>query len=90
MIPDYYEFCNSTKIVSGTRAIEHIGYELAALGASQPLVLTSAERRELKVATIVIDALAGDAPGLERALAAAIPNATQVEALLEQRAGFEK
>jgi alcohol dehydrogenase len=58
VIPDYYEFCNSTKIVSGTRAIEHIGYELAALGASRPLVLTNTQLLDLKVATIVIDALA--------------------------------
>jgi alcohol dehydrogenase len=58
MIPAYYEFCNSTKIVSGTGAIEHIGYELAALGASRPLVLTNTQLLELKVATIVLDALA--------------------------------
>ncbi|MDO8879667.1 MAG: iron-containing alcohol dehydrogenase [Coriobacteriia bacterium] len=58
MIPDYYEFCNSTKIVSGTRALEHIGYELAALGASRPLVLTNTQLLELKVATLVLDALA--------------------------------
>jgi len=58
VIPDYYEFCNSTKIVSGTRALEHIGYELAALGASRPLVLTNTQLLELKVATQVLDALA--------------------------------
>ncbi len=57
MIPDYYEFCNSAKIVSGTKAIEHIGYELAALGASRPLVLTNKQLLELKVATVVLDAL---------------------------------
>ncbi|MBN2839834.1 MAG: iron-containing alcohol dehydrogenase [Coriobacteriia bacterium] len=57
MIPDYHEFCNSTKIVSGNKAIEHIGYELAALGASKPLVLTNKQLLELKVATVVLDAL---------------------------------
>ncbi len=57
MIPNYYEFCNSAKIVSGTKAIEHIGYELASLGASKPLVLTNKQLRELKVATVVLDAL---------------------------------
>ncbi len=57
MIPDYYEFCNSAKIVSGSKAIEHIGYELAALGASKPLVLTNKQLLELKVATVVLDAL---------------------------------
>ena len=58
MIPDYYEFCNSTKIVSGSHALEHIGYELAALGAQRPLVLTNKQLLELKVATLVLDALA--------------------------------
>lgn len=57
MIPHYYEFCNSAKIVSGAKAIEHIGYELASLGASRPLVLTNTQLRELKVATVVLDAL---------------------------------
>lgn len=57
MIPDYYEFCNSAKIVSGTKAIEHIGYELASLGAGRPLVLTNKQLRDLKVATVVLDAL---------------------------------
>lgn len=57
MIPDYYEFCNSAKIVSGSHSIEHIGYELAALGASRPLVLTNKQLLELKVATVVLDAL---------------------------------
>jgi len=57
VIPDYYEFCNSAKIVSGHKAIEHIGYELAALGASKPLVLTNKQLLELKVATVVLDAL---------------------------------
>jgi alcohol dehydrogenase len=57
VIPGYYEFCNSAKIVSGTKAIEHIGYELASLGASRPLVLTNKQLRDLKVATVVLDAL---------------------------------
>ena len=57
MIPAYYEFQNSTKILSGSHAIEHIGYELAALGVSRPLVLTNRELLDLKIATIVLDAL---------------------------------
>lgn len=57
MIPRYYEFCNSAKIVSGAKAIEHIGYELAALGASRPLVLTNKQLLELKVTTVVLGAL---------------------------------
>jgi alcohol dehydrogenase len=58
VIPDYYEFCNPVKIVSGSKAIEHIGYELEALGAKRPMVLTNTQLLELKVATIVLDALA--------------------------------
>jgi alcohol dehydrogenase len=57
VIPRYYEFCNSAKIVSGAKAIEHIGYELAALGASRPLVLTNKQLLELKVTTVVLGAL---------------------------------
>jgi len=58
VIPDYYEFCNSAKIVSGTHAIEHLGYELEALGSKRPLVLTNKQLLELKIATVVLDALA--------------------------------
>jgi len=58
VIPDYYEFQNSAKILSGSHAIEHIGFELASLGASRPLVLTNRQLLDLKVATIVLDALA--------------------------------
>jgi alcohol dehydrogenase len=57
VIPEYYEFCNSAKVVSGTHALEHLGYELAALGASKPLVLTNTQLLDLKVATLVLDAL---------------------------------
>ncbi len=58
MIPAYYEFQNSAKILSGSRAIEHIGFELASLGVSRPLVITNRQLLDLKVATIVLDALA--------------------------------
>ncbi|MBC7265596.1 MAG: iron-containing alcohol dehydrogenase [Coriobacteriia bacterium] len=57
MIPDYYEFCNPVKIVSGEHALEHIGYELAALGARRPLVVTNKQLLDLRVATLVLDAL---------------------------------
>lgn len=58
MIPAYYEFQNSAKILSGNRAIEHIGFELASLGASRPLVLTNQQLIDLKIAIVVLDALA--------------------------------
>jgi alcohol dehydrogenase len=58
MIPAYYEFQNSAKILSGNRAIEHIGFELLSLGVARPLVLTNQQLLDLKIATIVLDALA--------------------------------
>lgn len=58
MIPAYYEFQNSAKILSGNRAIEHIGFELLSLGVSRPLVLTNQQLLDLKIATVVLDALA--------------------------------
>jgi len=58
LIPAYYEFQNSAKILSGSRAIEHIGFELLSLGVSRPLLLTNEQLLDLKVATVVIDALA--------------------------------
>ncbi|TDB36830.1 MAG: iron-containing alcohol dehydrogenase [Actinobacteria bacterium] len=57
MIPDYYEFRNSTKILSGTGAIENITFELANMKVSRPLVLTNKQLRSLGVADIVIGAL---------------------------------
>ena len=41
MLPEYYEFCNSVKILSGKLALDHIPYELKNLGAKKPLVLTT-------------------------------------------------
>jgi len=57
MIPAYYEFQNSAKILSGHRAIEHIGFELASLGVSRPLVLTNRQLLDLRIATVVLDSL---------------------------------
>ena len=58
MIPAYYEFQNSAKILSGSRAIEHIGFELQSLSVSRPLLLTNQQLLDLKIATVVLDALA--------------------------------
>jgi Alcohol dehydrogenase, class IV len=41
MIPSYYEFLNSVKIISGNKALENIPAELEDLGASRPIVLTN-------------------------------------------------
>ncbi|PKQ37808.1 MAG: alcohol dehydrogenase [Actinobacteria bacterium HGW-Actinobacteria-1] len=57
MIPEYYEFRNSTKILSGTRAIENIPFELTNMKVTRPLVLTNKQLRSLGVADVVIGAL---------------------------------
>lgn len=41
MIPEYYEFMNSVKIISGKYALENISFELSNLKASKPLILTT-------------------------------------------------
>ena len=40
MLPTYYEFQNSTKILSGKYALENITYELKGLGACRPILLS--------------------------------------------------
>ena len=54
MLPEYYEFKNSVKIISGRNAIENIAFELKNLGSSKPLILTAKpleENGQLKIAT---------------------------------------
>ncbi|MBU2510330.1 iron-containing alcohol dehydrogenase [bacterium] len=40
MLPDYYEFYNPVKIVSGHKALENLPYELDQLGAKRPIIVT--------------------------------------------------
>lgn len=58
MIPDYYEFANTAKVLSGERAIENIPFELRNLECSRALVLTNADLRRLGHADVVLSALA--------------------------------
>jgi alcohol dehydrogenase len=58
VIPDYYEFRCATKILSGTRAIEHVPFELANLGAERVLVVTDQRIRDLGLLDPVLEALA--------------------------------
>ena len=39
-IPEYYEFFNSVKVVSGYKALENIPYELELLNAKKPIIIT--------------------------------------------------
>lgn len=54
MLPEYYEFLNSVKIISGRNAIENIAFELNNLEASKPIILTTKsmiKNGQLKIAT---------------------------------------
>lgn len=39
-LPEYYEFFNSVKVISGYKALENIPYELGQLGAKKPIIIT--------------------------------------------------
>jgi alcohol dehydrogenase len=41
MIPSYYEFQNSVKIISGKKALENIPFELKNLEVKRPMILTN-------------------------------------------------
>lgn len=41
MIPSYYEFQNSSKILSGKNALDNIPFEMKNLGAKRPIILAS-------------------------------------------------
>lgn len=58
MIPSYYEFANTAKVLSGEGAIDNIPFELRNLRCSRALVLTNRQLRDLKLADIVLSALA--------------------------------
>ncbi|NMA48794.1 MAG: iron-containing alcohol dehydrogenase [Tissierellia bacterium] len=54
MLPEYYEFLNSVKIISGKNAMENIPFELSNLGATKPLILTTksmTKNGQLKIVT---------------------------------------
>ena len=40
LIPNYYEFQNSAKLLSGERALENIPYELSVRGCSRPMLMS--------------------------------------------------
>lgn len=57
MLPDYYEFLNSVKIISGVRALENIPFELENLNAKRPIILTNGMLKDLGLVDIVLGAL---------------------------------
>ena len=60
MMPEYYEFQHSTKILSGKQALENIPAELHALEASRPMVLSDAVLKKIGTTDLVCDAVQQD------------------------------
>lgn len=56
-IPDYYEFQNSTKLLSGKRALEQIPYELFLLGCKKPMLLSDRVLEKFGAVSTVTDAM---------------------------------
>ena len=57
MLPDYYEFQNASKALSGEHALENIPRELAGLDACRPLLLSDRMLEKLGLVQMVVDAL---------------------------------
>lgn len=60
MMPEYYEFQHSTKLLSGKQALENIPAELHALEASRPMVLSDAVLKKIGTTDLVCDAVQQD------------------------------
>jgi alcohol dehydrogenase len=56
MIPSYYEFINSVKILSGEKALENIPRELSSFDARKPILLTDKMLVKIGLVQTVIDA----------------------------------
>ncbi len=59
MIPGYYEFLNTVKIVSGNKALENIPYELEQMGARNPVVITDKGVVDAGLIKVLLDAFGG-------------------------------
>jgi len=59
VIPSYYEFLNSVKILSGKLALDNIPHELSSLGAKRPIILTNDILVEIGLVKTAVDALKG-------------------------------
>ena len=57
MLPDYYEFQNSTKILSGELALENIPFELTSRNAQKPFVISDAILEKIGTVQTVLDAI---------------------------------
>lgn len=59
MIPQYYEFLNKTKILSGYRALEKIPFELNEMGKSRPLIICQREYIDKGTQKMLMKAMEG-------------------------------
>lgn len=59
MIPQYFEFYNGVKILSGKQALENIAFELKQSGVSRPILLTNSVLTSVGLTGILQGALAG-------------------------------
>lgn len=59
VIPEYYEFYNSVKIISGYKALETIPFELGRLGAKRPIIITDKGVAQAGLIKHVIDSFGG-------------------------------
>ncbi|MCA9533406.1 MAG: iron-containing alcohol dehydrogenase [Myxococcales bacterium] len=64
MSQPFFEFFCPVKIVAGAAALDHVPYELAALGATKPLIITDKGVRGAGLVDVVLGAIlhAGSAP----------------------------
>jgi alcohol dehydrogenase len=58
-IPEYYEFFNSVKIISGYKALENIPFELSRVGAKRPIIITDEGVKQAGLVKVVIDSFGG-------------------------------
>jgi alcohol dehydrogenase len=71
LLPERFEFFCPVKIHSGSRALEHLPFELTALNAHKPLALISEELPQTHAVAVLADAF-GDS-GLTLAICEGIP-----------------
>jgi alcohol dehydrogenase len=59
VIPEYYEFFNSVKIISGYKALENIPFELSRVGAKRPIIITDKGVEQAGLVKVVVDSFGG-------------------------------
>jgi alcohol dehydrogenase len=57
MVPVYYEFQNSVKLLSGRFAVGNLPYELEGLHVRKPMILSDQVLEKIGTLQIVVDAL---------------------------------